>query len=88
VAEEPDVPFWVKGRQATVEPVGQDMYRVSGPNLPEAIVGVRTTDDGCWRGYIRANADGRDIAVMPTTNDNSHDALFAAFELYREHMIY
>jgi hypothetical protein len=88
VAEELDIPSWVKGRQAKVEPVGPDAYRVSGPNLPEAVVGVRRDEGGGWRGYLRASADGPDVAVMTKASDHPRDALFAAFELYREHMIY
>jgi hypothetical protein len=88
MAEDLDIPSWVKGRQAKVEPVGDGAYRVSGPNLPEAVVGVRAADGSRWQGFLRATADGPDVAVMSTTHDNSRDALYAAFELYREHMIY
>jgi hypothetical protein len=88
VTEELDIPSWVKGRQAKVEPVGQGTYRVTGPNLPEAIVGVRMTDDLRWQGFLRAKEDGPEIAAGTSTQDNARDALHAAFELYREHMIY
>lgn len=88
MTEEIDIPFWVKGRQANVEPAGPGMYRVTGPNLPEAVVGVRMTDDLRWQGFLRAKADGPEIAAGTSTQSNARDALFAAFELYREHMIY
>jgi hypothetical protein len=88
MTEEIDVPSWVKGRQAKVEPAGQGIYRVSGPNLPEAFVGVRMTDDLRWQGFLRSTADGPEIAVATSTQPNARDALFAAFELYREQMIY
>jgi hypothetical protein len=88
MAEELDVPSWVKGRQATVEPVGQGMHRVTGPNLPEGIVGARMTDNLRWQGYLRATVDGPDVAVATSAQTNARDALFVAFELYREHMIY
>ncbi len=87
MAEELDIPSWVKGRQAKVEPVGEGAYRVTGPNLPEAVVGVRMTDNLRWQGFLRATADGPDVAVA-ATQPIARDALYAAFELYREHMIY
>jgi hypothetical protein len=88
MAEELDIPSWVKGRQAQVEPVGEGAYRVTGPNLPEAVVGVRMTDDLRWQGFLRAAADGPDVAAGTSTQSTARDALYAAFELYREHMIY
>jgi hypothetical protein len=87
MAEELDIPSWVKGRQAKVEPLGQGAYNVTGPNLPGAIVGVRMTEDLRWQGFLKAAADGPDTSAAPPV-DNAHDALFAAFELYREHIIY
>jgi hypothetical protein len=86
--EEIDIPSWVKGRQAKVEPVGQGAYRVTGPNLPDAIVGVRMTDDLRWQGFLRVNQDGPEVAAGASTQPTARDALFGAFELYREHMIY
>jgi hypothetical protein len=88
MAEEIDIPSWVKGRQANIEPAGQGMYRVTGPNLPEAVVGVRMTDDLHWQGFLRTTPDGTDLAVAKSTQSNARDAVFAAFELYREQMIY
>ena len=88
MAEELDIPSWVKGRQAKVEPVGQGAYKVSGPNLPEAVVGVRMTDDLRWQGYLTAAAGGPDLAATTSTQDNPRDSLYAAFELYRERLIY
>jgi hypothetical protein len=86
--EEIDIPSWVKGRQAKVEPAGEGSYRVTGPNLPEAIVGVRMTEDLRWQAFLRTTPDGQDVAAGPPTQYNARDALHAAFELYRERMIY
>ncbi len=88
MTEEIDIPSWVKGRQAKVEPVGQGLYRVTGPNLPEAVIAVRMTDDLQWQGFLRGTADGPDAAVSSSTQSNARDAFHAAFELYREKMIY
>ncbi|HEY1377285.1 MAG TPA: hypothetical protein VGF55_10850 [Gemmataceae bacterium] len=87
MAEDLDIPSWVKGRQAKVEPVGEGAYKVTGPNLPEAVVGVRMTDDLRWQGFLRSAGNGPDVATT-LTQPTARDALFAAFELYREHMIY
>jgi hypothetical protein len=87
MAEELDIPSWVKGRQAKVESLGQGAYKVTGPNLPNAVVGVRMTEDLRWQGFLKDTADGVDTATAPPL-DNAHDALFASFELYRERMIY
>jgi hypothetical protein len=87
MAEELDIPSWVKGRQAKVQALGQGAYKVIGPNLPDAVVGVRMTDDLRWQGFLKAAADGPETASAPPL-ENAHDALFAAFELYREHLIY
>ena len=88
MAEEIDIPSWVKGRQATVEPAGSGIYKVTGPNLPDAFVGMRMTDDLRWQGFLRMAADGPDIAVAGSTQTSAGTRLFAAFELYREQMIY
>ena len=88
MAEELDIPSWVKGRQAKVVPIGAAMYRITGPNLPEAVVGVRMTDDMRWQGYLRAKEDGPDLAAATVTQAAARDALYSAFELYREKMIY
>jgi hypothetical protein len=53
MTEQIDIPSWVKGRQANVEPIGQGLYRVTGPNLPEAIVGVRMTTARRSRSALR-----------------------------------
>ena len=63
MTEEIDVPSWIKGRQAKVEPVGPGTYRVTGPNLPDAVVGVRMDDDLRWKAYLKAVVDGPEIAI-------------------------
>jgi hypothetical protein len=88
MAEEIDVPSWVKGRQAKVEPAGPGLYRITGPNLPEAVIGVRQTETQDWQGFLQASADGPEIAASVSRQSNARDALYAAFELYRERMIY
>jgi hypothetical protein len=88
MAEELDIPSWVKGRQAKVEPIGPATYRITGPNLPEAVIGARMTDDLHWQGFLKNKVDGPDVGVAGSTQSVARDALYGAFELYREQMIY
>jgi hypothetical protein len=88
MAEDLDIPSWVKGRQAKVAPIGPAAYRVTGPNLPEAIVGARMTDNLQWQAFLKTKEDGPDLDAANSTQSTARDALYAAFELYREQVIY
>jgi hypothetical protein len=79
-----DLPFWIKQRQAKVEEVATGTYRIIGPNLAEAVVGVRMTDDLNWQSYVREKADGPDVAVSLPVFKTARDAIGVAFELYRQ----
>jgi hypothetical protein len=81
-----DLPFWFRQRQAKAEELAQGSYKVSGPNLPEGVVSIRIGDDLKWRGLLQSKADGPEVA---TTGDYSSakEAMAAAFDLYRIHMI-
>jgi hypothetical protein len=82
-----DTPQWFKQRQAKAEELSTGCYKVSGPNLPEAVVAVRIGDDLRWQAVLRATPGGPDLDATTYTFDNPRDALSAAFELYRNHMI-
>ena len=79
-----DLPFWFKQRQAKAEEIAPGTYRITGPNLPEAVIGVRQGDDKLWQSFLREKADGPDVAVSLPTFPTAREAAFAAFELYRE----
>lgn len=83
----PVLPFWFKQRQANAEQVAPDTYRVSGPNLREAYIGIRQSSDGRWRAALSLTTDGPDLASTPPEFDNPYDAWEAAFELYRQHLV-
>lgn len=83
-----DIPFWIKGRQANVEPAAQGTWRITGPNLPEAIIGVRMLDDLTWQAYLRDTSDGPDLTISGQSLPNAREAIAMAFELYREKVIY
>lgn len=86
-AVQPSPPSWFKGRQGTAEPAGENLYRLTAPNVSEAYIGIRLGSTGAWSGFFRRSADSPDEAVTAAEFENSQDAWQAAFELYRRHMI-
>ena len=83
----PITPFWFKQRQANAEEAAPNIVRVSGPNLKEAFVGIRATEDGRWAAFVRTQLDGPDLSATPSTLDTAYAAWEAAFEIYRTQMI-
>jgi hypothetical protein len=83
---EPILPFWFKQRQCKAEPGGDNVLRVSGPNLGEAFLAIRP-EGGRWRAAIRSKADGPDLASTEPEMATPEEAWEAAFELYRTHFI-
>lgn len=84
---EPTLPFWFKQRQAKAEPASPDAYRLTAPNLREAIVSIRKDAEGRWGAALRLAADGPEVAATATSYDTPGDAWDAAFELYRREMV-
>ena len=82
-----DLPYWFKQRQIKAEELATGTYRVVGPNLSEAILGVRMTEDLKWQAVVRAKADGPEIAASTPTLATAREALAVAFEMYREHFV-
>jgi hypothetical protein len=82
-----DVPFWFKQRQCKAEPAGDNVLRVSGPNLGEAFLIVRKAENGRWQAALRLAAGGADMAATEATFPTDDDAWLAAFELYRGNVI-
>jgi hypothetical protein len=80
---EPNLPTWFKYRQGKAEPAGENVLKLTAPNLSEAFVGIRRAENGQYHGVFRTTADGHDSAVTATIFDSPDDALGAAFELYR-----
>ena len=83
----PDLPYWFKQRQAKAEELGQAVFKISGPNLPEGVVSIRLHDNLKWQGILRTKADAPELATTPAVYPTPREALGAAFELYRSHMI-
>ena len=81
-----DLPYWFRQRQAKADELAQGSFKITGPNLPEGIVSIRIRDDLRWRGMLHAKAGGPEVAVTQGF-PMAKEALAAAFELYRVHMI-
>ena len=44
-----DVPYWLKQRQAHADEAGPGLWKISGPNLADAVVGVRMAANLRWQ---------------------------------------
>jgi hypothetical protein len=84
---EPTAPFWFKQRQCKYEPAGDNLLKITGPNLGEAFIGVWRTEDGRWQAKFRRSADGPDEALTEPDIPGEREAWDAAFELYRQKVI-
>ena len=63
-------------------------YRLTAPNQEEAFLRIYQTDRGRWQAALRTTQDGPDAAVSEGTFELPTDAWDAAFELYRNHILY
>ncbi len=77
------LPSWFKQRQGKAEPVGENTYRLSGPNLREGFVTVRRAEGGGWQAGLRFEPDGPDADATQAPLPTEYEAWEAAFELYR-----
>jgi hypothetical protein len=80
-------PFWFKQRQCNAEPAGEDTYKLTGPNLREALISIRRADDGRWAATLRYAADGPEVAATEPVIATEYEAWEAAFEIYRNHVV-
>lgn len=88
MAELPITPMWFKQRQCKVEPAGGDnVLKVTGPNLGEAYLYVAHGTNQGWKAGLRAKADGSDLATADAETSSAKAAWEVAFELYRTHFI-
>ena len=81
------LPSWFKQRQGKAEAVGDNLYRLTGPNLRESYVGIRRADGGPWAAFLRFTPDGPDAAATEPSFETEYDAWEAAFELHRAHVV-
>jgi hypothetical protein len=80
-------PTWFKQRQGKIEEAGENLVRLSGPNLPTSYLGLRRAENGKLQGFLRDSADGSDSAATEAKFDNDYDAWNVAFEMYRQTII-
>lgn len=80
------LPTWFKGRQGKTEPAGENMLRLTGPNLVEGVIGIRPEGAG-WKAFVRARPDGEDVGAAAVPLVHPNEAWGAAFELFRNHFV-
>lgn len=85
--QQPILPFWFKQRQCKAEPAGDDVLKVTGPNLGESFIAIRKGASGHWQAVFRTAADGPDLAVAEPEIDTPQDAWESAFELFRVNVV-
>jgi hypothetical protein len=85
---EPILPTWFKYRQGKAEAAGTHSYRLTAPNLADAFLSIRATQNDRWQGVVRLTADGPDLGVSAPGLGNPGEAWEAAFELYRQHIVF
>ena len=56
-------PMWFKQRQGKAEAAGENTYRLTGPNLREAFISIRKSDNGLWAASLSYAAGGPEIAA-------------------------
>jgi len=84
---EPTVPFWFRQRQGKMEPAGSDTFKLTAPNVAEAFISIRQTENGHWRPALRLQSEGPDVDAPAVDLDSVPEAWEAAFELYRRRMV-
>jgi len=70
-----------------LEPLEDGVYRVTGPNLAEAFISVRSAADDRWAPVFRSSKDGPNLAESTPPLDTAREAWQAAFELYRTQVV-
>jgi hypothetical protein len=84
---EPILPTWFKYRQGRAEPAGENVLKLTAPNLPDAFISIRAAENGNWQGIYRTVADGPDVSVTQPEFVTPSEAWGAAFELYRNYVV-
>jgi hypothetical protein len=84
---EPVPPFWFRQRQGKMEAAGENIYKLTAPNLGEAYIGTRPTLDGRWTGVLLQTAGGPELSSTTPSYADPQDAWQAAFELHRTHFV-
>jgi hypothetical protein len=83
---QPDPPFWFKQRQGKAEPAGDNVLRLTAPNMKESFIAIRREGDR-YTAALLAGASGPDLAATPAEFQTPENAWEAAFELYRTNLV-
>jgi hypothetical protein len=83
----PVKPFWFAQRQGKADEAGENLYRLHGPIMREAYIGIGRGENGKWSAFVRSEAAGADLTASQVIYDHELDAWHAAFELYRGQFI-
>jgi len=83
----PIPPFWFKQRQCKLEPAGDDgkTFRVTAPNFGEAYLSVGPASPGGWRGSLRLQPGGPELAAADAAS--AQEAWGRTFELLRTRVL-
>lgn len=81
------LPFWFKQRQAKAEPAGENVYKLTAPQLGDAFITIRKDASGRWAAIFRQAADGPDIEATEPIYETPGEAWGAAFEIYRRRLV-
>jgi len=81
------LPFWFKQRQAKAEPAGENIFKLTAPNLGEAFIAIRKDETGRWLGAFKQAADGPHVEATDAIYETPADAWGAAFEIYRRRVV-
>lgn len=84
---EPVPPFWFRQRQGKMEAAGENTYKLTAPNLPEARIQISAATDGGWIGAVLEGANGPELERTRSTYADAQEAWQAAFELYRVNIV-
>jgi hypothetical protein len=84
----PILPSWLKQRQGKIEAAGENAISLKAPQQQETFLAVRQGDGGRWLAALRSTADGPDQAATEPLFRTPTEAWEAAFELYRNLVIY
>ncbi|HLJ96987.1 MAG TPA: hypothetical protein VKU02_27735 [Gemmataceae bacterium] len=83
----PTPPFWFRQRQGKAEPAGPDTYRLTAPNLGEALISIQQTTNGRWLPVLKRTAEGPNLVEAGDDFATPQEAWDAAFEWYRVHIV-
>jgi hypothetical protein len=84
---QPILPSWFKQRQGKAEAAGENVYRLTAPNMGEAFISIQRGDKDFWSAALRSRADGPSLAVSEAEFATPGEAWEAAFELYRSCLV-